>query len=128
MKAATTIVQWIIRATGLIQLALGIPIWTGNFDNLIGIHTLDGLIFVAVLVIMAVLAAVARVQPGIVVAALVWAIVVVAFGLTQQGLVPGPAHWVIQIVHLLVGLSAIGLGETLARRTRARLAAPAAAK
>ena len=77
---------------------------------------------------LAVLAAVARVQPGLVIATLVWAVVVVALGLTQERLLPGPAHWVIQVIHLLVGMAAIGLSEALGRRIQGRLSNPALAK
>lgn len=128
MSLATMIVQWIVRITFLIQIVLGVLIWTGNFGNLIGIHTLDGLIFVVALIVIAVLAAVARVQPGLVIATLVWAVVVVALGLTQERLLPGPAHWVIQVIHLLVGMAAIGLSEALGRRIQGRLSNPALAK
>ena len=125
MKVATTTFQWLVRITGLIQIVLGITIWTGHFDNLIGFHILDGLIFVAAFIILAILAAVAGVQAGFVALAIVWALVVVALGLTQQGLLPGPAHWVIQVVHLLLGLGAIGQGENLGRRIHGRVAVPA---
>lgn len=128
MKIATTTVQWIIRITGLLQLVLGILVWTGTFGYLIRYHILDGLLFVAALVVMAVLAAAGRVQPGLVALALVWAVAVVALGLTQQQLLPGSAHWLIQVVHLLLGLGAIGLGENLARRILARRVAPIAAR
>lgn len=128
MNLATTIVRWIVRITFLIQLVLGIMIWTGNFDNLIGIHTLDGLIFVVALIVMGVLAAVARVQPALVAGLIVWAVVVVALGLTQERLLPGPSHWVIQVVHLLVGMAAIALGEMVARQIQGRRTGPALAK
>jgi hypothetical protein len=128
MKVATTTFRWIIRITGLIQLVLGIVIWTGHFDNLIGIHMLDGLIFVVALIVLAILAAVAGVQAGVVALAIVWAIVVVALGVTQQSILPGSAHWVIQVLHLLLGLGAIGQGENLGRRIQSRVAAPAAVR
>jgi hypothetical protein len=32
---------------------------------------------------------------------------------------PGSAHWVIRLLHLLVGLAAMGLGERLGERIRA---------
>jgi hypothetical protein len=128
MKVATTTFQWIVRITGLIQLVLGIVIWTGHFDNLIGIHMLDGLIFVVALTVLAILAAVAGVQAGFVALAIVWAIVVVALGVTQQSILPGSAHWVIQVLHLLIGLGAIGLGENLGRRIHSRVAVPAAVR
>ena len=122
MNSTTTVLQWLIRITGLIQIALGIPIWTGSFDTLIKFHILDGLIFAFALITLAVLAAVARVQPGLVALAIIWVAVMVALGLTQQQILPDTAHWVVQIIHLLIGLGAIGLGETLARRLHARLA------
>ena len=53
-------------------------------------------------------------------------------GLTQSQLLPGDAHWVVQVLHLLVGLVAMGLAQDLAARTRrggggSRAAAAAAA-
>ena len=42
-------------------------------------------------------------------------------GLYQDNWLIGSAHWVIQVIHLLLGLSAIGLGEMIAARTRRRL-------
>jgi hypothetical protein len=53
--------------------------------------------------------------------AIAWGLVVPILGLSQDGLLPGPAHWVIQVLHLLVGLAAIGLAEALS----VRLVAPA---
>jgi hypothetical protein len=41
-------------------------------------------------------------------------------GLTQTQLLPGSAHWLIQVLHLLVGLGAISLAETLGRQIQAR--------
>jgi hypothetical protein len=42
--------------------------------------------------------------------------------LNQARLLPGDFHWIIQVLHLLVGLAAIGLGEDLAGRIRNRAA------
>jgi hypothetical protein len=40
----------------------------------------------------------------------------------------GSAHWVIQVLHLLVGLIAMGIGDNLARRIKGTTAAePASA-
>jgi hypothetical protein len=41
-----------------------------------------------------------------------------AFGLVQAGLVPGKLHIVIEVLHLVVGLAAVGLVEALAVRSR----------
>ena len=56
---------------------------------------------------------------ALVLAGVAWGLVVVMFGLNQARILPGALHWIIQIVHLLLGLGAIGLAENLARRTKA---------
>jgi hypothetical protein len=53
--------------------------------------------------------------------AIVWGVVVVALGMTQDSLLIGELHWIIQVLHLLVGLGAVGQAETLARQTRGRV-------
>jgi hypothetical protein len=56
------------------------------------------------------------------VAAVVWGVAVIVVGLTQRELLPGSAHVVIEVLHLLLGLGAVGLADTLATRAKARLA------
>jgi hypothetical protein len=72
-----------------------------------------GFVLVIALWIMAGLAARAGVNPGLVALAVVWGLIVPALGMTQVRLLPGDLHWIIQVIHLLVGLIAIGLGERL---------------
>ncbi len=120
MKTATTVLQMLVRLTGLIQIVLGVFLWTGNADSLIPVHTVSGLVLVLSLLALALLAARAGVQPGFVALAIVWAIIVPIVGLTQQQLLPGSAHWVIQVLHLLLGLGAIGQAENLAARMKRR--------
>ncbi|HKW45054.1 MAG TPA: hypothetical protein VJN22_05295 [Candidatus Eremiobacteraceae bacterium] len=117
MKRAATFLLMLVRILFAIQLILGISFWTGHGISLIGAHMTIGLAIVVCLWISAILAAVARVQTGIVVAGFVWGVVVIALGMSQDGLVPGPAHWTIQVLHLLVGFGAIGLNERLNRST-----------
>jgi hypothetical protein len=50
--------------------------------------------------------------------AVLWRLVAPILGLTQQGLLTGNWHWTIQILHLLIGLGAIGQGENLTSRMR----------
>ena len=45
-------------------------------------------------------------------------------GLTQDQMLLGDAHWVIRVLHLLVGLGAIGQSEGLAVRIRRARAVP----
>lgn len=48
-----------------------------------------------------------------------------AFGVLQMQLLPGGMHWLIQILHLLVGFAAVGVGQVLARRIVKSKAQPA---
>jgi hypothetical protein len=121
LKTATAILQWLVRLTGLIQIVLGVFIWTGNADSLIPIHIASGIVLVLSLLTLAVLAAFARVNPAFVAFAIGWGLITVLLGLTQARLLPGAAHWVIQVVHLLIGLGAIGQAENLGRRIKTQL-------
>ena len=115
MYTATTIGLWVLRITGLIQIVLGLLFWTNNAFSLIPIHILVGFVLVLALWALAILAGLAGVSRRPVVLALVWGLIVPIFGLTQSQILPGPAHWVIEVLHLLVGLAAIGLGARLTR-------------
>jgi len=108
----------LVRIAGPILIVLGLLFWTGNALTLIGLHMLLGLILVLALWTLALLAWRAGVNRGLVLVAIVWGLVVPILGITQNQLLPGSAHWVIRVVHLLVGLAAIGLAEALARRIK----------
>jgi hypothetical protein len=41
--------------------------------------------------------------------------------MTQAQLLPGSFHWIIQVLHLLVGIVALGLADSLARRAEIAL-------
>jgi hypothetical protein len=120
MRTATTVAQNIVRVTGVIQIILGLTFWTGNLQSLIPLHMLIGLILVISLWVLAGLGARAGVGAGLVVLAVVWGLIVPVLGVMQTSLLPGSAHWVIQVLHLLVGLGAIGLAERLATAIKAR--------
>jgi hypothetical protein len=70
---------------------------------------------------LAALAARAGVRPPLVALAAVWGLIVPILGLTQTRLLVGSAHWLIEVLHLLVGVGAIGLAEGLAARIKERL-------
>jgi hypothetical protein len=124
MKTATTVTLALFRLCGLVALVLGLLFWTGNARSLLAVHMLVGIVLVLALWVLAGLAARAGVHPGFVALAVVWGIVVPALGIMQTRLLPGAAHWVIQVLHLLVGIVAMGLGQGLATRIE-RLRAPA---
>jgi len=120
MKTATIVAQMLVRFCGIILIILGVLFWTGNDLSLVPIHMLLGFVLVLALWVLAGLAAAAGVQPGFVALAIVWGLIVPILGLTQTRLLPGDAHVVIQVVHLLVGLGAIGQAEGLAARIKSR--------
>ena len=129
MKRAATIAHMTIRVSGVLLILLGIAIWTGRADAVIPVHELLGFVLVLSLWALSFLAARAGVPMRWVVLAVLWGLAAPILGLTQQGLLTGDWHWTIQVIHLLIGLGAIGQGENLAQRMRqvgaSRLSAPA---
>ena len=122
---AVKVAQMLVRAAGVVQLILGVLFWTGNAEGLVPLHMLVGFVLVLGLLVLAVLAARAGAPAGLVAVAGFWVLLTPLLGLTQTSLLPGSAHWVVQVLHLLVGVAAIGLAEQLARRAGSRLAARA---
>jgi hypothetical protein len=118
MKTATTIANIVTRVAGLTAIVLGLLFWTGNALALIPIHMLAGILVVLGLWTLAGLAARAGVPLSFVVLAIAWGLIVPILGITQTRLLPGTAHWVIQLIHLLVGIGAIGQAEGLAARIK----------
>jgi hypothetical protein len=118
MKTMTTIAHTLVRLSGLTAIVLGVLFWTGNARALIPVHMLIGLVVVLSLWALAFLAVRAGVNRGLVALAVVWGFVVPVLGLKQGQLLPGDYHWVIKVVHLLVGLGAMGQGDGLAARIK----------
>lgn len=111
----------VLRPLALLALIFGILSWVGVLpDSLIGIHMLLGILVVLSLWILGGAIAATRGGIGLAIGAFVLGLITLAFGLTQKQFLPEPnaAHVVIQIVHLLLGLSVIGLGEAIAGRYR----------
>jgi hypothetical protein len=118
MRTAVTALQMAIRLDAAILVILGLLFWTGNAFNLIPIHMLLGLLLVLMLWAIAALGATQGVPIGMVVAAGIWGLVVVWLGLNQDSLLPGDLHWIIRVLHLLVGVAAVGLAESIGVRIR----------
>jgi hypothetical protein len=92
MFTATTIVQMLVRISGLTAVVLGLLFWTGNVLNLIPLHMLAGALLVLSVWTLAFLAAWAGVSWDLVVLALLWGLLVPVFGMTQTQLLPGDAR------------------------------------
>jgi hypothetical protein len=118
VKTAAIVAVMLIRVCAVVLIALGVLFWTGNALPLVPLHILVGLVLVLSLWTLAGIAARAGVSLPFVAAAFVWGLVVSVFGLSQDTILTGAAHWLIRVLHLLVGLVAVGIGEGLAARIR----------
>ncbi len=99
------------------MIILGALIWTGRSD-LAQPHAALGVLFVFSLWCLAALGFRARAGRGLAFRAVVWGFVVLLFGMLQTGMWPGPRHVYIRVLHLIVGLIAIGIGEMLGARIK----------
>lgn len=118
MRTLPTGAQWLVRITGIIEIVLGFAFWAGQAESLISVHMLLGLLLVLGLWTVAIVALRGGVPMGLVAGGLIWGLLVLVVGLTQQSLLPGSTHWVVQVIHLLLGIGAIGLAEMLGARLR----------
>ncbi|HEX9067429.1 MAG TPA: hypothetical protein VF807_01580 [Ktedonobacterales bacterium] len=118
-----------VRIAGTLALLLGLLFWSiTEPEGLIPVHTLLGILVVLGVLVLGVLGLTAPGgNKGMAVAGIVVAILLVIVGFGQRSWLshPGDPHWLIQVLHLVVALATIGLGEGIARGLRA--ARPAAA-
>lgn len=114
----------VLRIAALIALILGLIFWTSPTRGvLVPIHMLLGIIVTLTLLILGGVMVTMKNGLGLGIGAIVLGLLVVIVGLTQTQLIPGSLHWIIQVIHLLIGLSAIGMGEMVAGRYRRTMAA-----
>lgn len=116
MKTATMIAQMTARVTGLGLILLGLLFWTGNALGLIPVHMMLGFVLVLALWTLAGLGVRAGVSGGFVALAFAWGLILPVVGIGQMQWLIGPWHWVIEVVHLVIGLGAIGQAEGMAKR------------
>jgi hypothetical protein len=125
MKTATIVVQMLIRLSWLVLIVFGFLFWAGRALTLLPLHLIIGVFFALLLWVLAYLALRCGAGTGLAVLNILWSLVLLILGMTQNRLVTGSAHWTIQVLHLLVGVAAIGLAESLgARMKRAGLRTP----
>jgi hypothetical protein len=109
----------ILRLCGALAVILGILFWSGNALNLIPIHMLLGLLVVLSLWIVGITQAFSSAGSWpLAFGALLLGLLVLVVGMTQSSLLVGPFHWVIQVVHLLLGILAVAIGQIAAARWR----------
>jgi hypothetical protein len=119
MRTATHVLIWIVRIAGIVQILLGLSIWIGPGMRYFPLHIQIGFLIVAGLWILAVLALIVRGRPVLAGFALVWGLALPVFGLAQADILVGPFHWIIRVIHLLMGLIALGTADALAKHVLA---------
>ena len=114
MKSATRAAQIMLLGTGGLLLVLGLLIWAGQGEQLIGgVHVALGMILVLTLWALAAMAARSGVAIRTVALAAAYGFIVLAFGLAQEGLLPGDWHWTIRVTHVAISMGAIWWGRRL---------------
>ena len=118
MRLATIILQNLIRLSGVTLLALGFLFWSGREFSLLPLHMRLGEALVLILWILSGIGLAAGLPLTLTISGVAWGALVIGFGMNMGGLLPGRAHEVIRVLHLLFGLGAIGLSESLASRIK----------
>lgn len=116
MKTAIIVSRALLGLSGVALLLLGVLFWTGHALTLVPLHMLLGALLVLSLWMLVAISMYARTAMGFAAVVLVWSLIVPLLGMTQMQLLPGSGHWMIQVLHLLVGIAAMGLGGVLAKR------------
>jgi hypothetical protein len=109
----------VLRFAVLVNLVLGIIFWTGNADSLQGIHIILGIIAVIALWTLGIMQGLRGGSFGLALATFGVGFLLAFVGLFQKNWLPEATssnHWIIQVIHLALGLAAIGLGEMVAGR------------
>jgi hypothetical protein len=115
---AVRISLMVLRIAVLFNLITGIIFWTGNADPLQIVHILVGIIAVLALWVLGIIQGLRGGNYGLTAAAIVVGLLLALVGLFQKGWLTGSTHWIIQVIHLLLGIAAIGLGEMISGRSR----------
>jgi hypothetical protein len=115
MRTAALIAQFTVRGQGLLALLLGLLFWGGDARGLIPLHMLLGLIVAIAIVVLSV-AAITAGRVGLGVVGIVVAVLLVIVGGGQDRMLPGDAHFAVQVLHILLGMGAIGCGEVIGKR------------
>lgn len=112
---AVRIIVWVARIAGVGALLLGLLFWIAQID-LISFHMLLGITFGLALLLLSIgmLFTVGMRLLGAI--GIVYAFILPIFGLTQTRLLIGNLHWLIQVAHLLLGLGALILVQSIYTR------------
>src|SRR5579864_5625321 len=114
MKRLPFILQMLVRVLGLVVLVLGIFLWQHGDTHVSLEHAHESLAILLVLALfaLAALAARAKVNTTFIAVSVIWGLAAPILGFAQTGMNGGPPA-AIKVLHLVIGLGVIGLGEGL---------------
>ena len=102
-----------MRIAALVQVVVGIGLWTGHLYSIVDVHRTIGMLFVLALWGIGAIALVQRRAAGLAAFAVVWGVVVAAVGFTQQQLLSGDLHWIVRVLHLAIAMASMPIAERL---------------
>jgi hypothetical protein len=115
----TRICSLVVRIGGSLALLLGLLRVFSIGPDLVQLHmTLGILVVLALWVLATIYARTPNANLGMAIGASVIGLLLLIVGVTQQGLLLNGFHWVIQVIHVLLGLAVIGMGEMLTSAIR----------
>jgi hypothetical protein len=115
----TRICSLVVRIGGSLALLLGLLRYFNIGPDLVQLHmTLGILVVLALWILATIYARTPNANLGAAIGASVTGLLLLIVGVTQQGLLLNGFHWVIQVIHVLLGLTVIGMGESLAGAIR----------
>lgn len=115
MRSLVTALRMLLRLLVALLIILGIMLWTGH-AAMTTIHIQLGFALTLTLLILVVIGAVRRVAFVPLLLGLVWVALLPVLGFAQRTMMIGSSHWIVRVLHLLVGIAAVGLGETIGAR------------
>jgi hypothetical protein len=118
MRLTIIVLQMLARLLFATQILIGFAIWFGRAPNAVAPHTALGSAFVLVVWIIGAIALFVLEKRGVALFTLLWGALVLWFGMAQTALLPGGLHWAVRLTHLLFGLAAMGLVESLGKAVK----------
>jgi hypothetical protein len=114
MHRSIVVARNTVLGAGVVQLILGMMFWADMAKALVPVHIVVGTVAAVSLLALAILAIRAKAPVPFAVLVGVWALVLPLFGSLQRQLLVGSSHWIIQVLHLLLGVGAMGMASILA--------------
>lgn len=114
MRNLVKVLLMVARVLVGLQIVLGLLIWFGKI-SLRQPHIAIGSLYVLDLWVLGIIALFALSARGLSLLTLLMGGVIMWLGVAQTTLLVGPAHWAIRVLHLLLGVAAMGLVEPLTK-------------